>query len=103
MKSRVKVSSPSVPSAEKLQEKQLVSSAFTAHRHRSPSPSPPSSPKVLSASRSGSRGAAVTPPSVNSSSGHSEIRSLEELFPVESKDDDTLSERSVASDGKRLA
>ncbi|XP_017576216.1 uncharacterized protein C19orf44 homolog isoform X2 [Pygocentrus nattereri] len=98
LKSGVNVSSPSVPSADQRQGKSHVSSAFTAHHHQSVSPSPPLSPKVLPASRSGSRRAVVTPLSLNSSSSHSEIRSLEELFPVASKDDDTLSEQSAVSD-----
>ncbi|XP_036442560.1 uncharacterized protein C19orf44 homolog [Colossoma macropomum] len=102
MKSSVNVSSSSVPSAEQHKEKAHVSSAFTAQRHQSVSPSPPSSPKVLPASRSGSRRAVVTPLSLNSASGHSEIRSQEELFPVASKDDDTLSERSAVSDDFKL-
>ncbi|KAL6469478.1 hypothetical protein MHYP_G00230020 [Metynnis hypsauchen] len=102
LKSSVNVSSSSVPSADQHKEKSHVSSAFTAHRHQSVSPSPPLSPEVLPASRSGSRRAVVTPLSLNSSSGHSEIRSLEELFPVASKDDDTLSERSAVSDDFKL-
>lgn len=36
--------------------------------------------------------------SVSSESDHSEIRSLDDLFPVDS--DDTLSERSAVLDGK---
>ncbi len=40
--------------------------------------------------------------SVSSETDHSEIRSLDDLFPVASAldSDDTLSERSAASDGK---
>ncbi|KAL7867062.1 hypothetical protein AOLI_G00148760 [Acnodon oligacanthus] len=102
LKSSVNVSSSSVPSTDQHKEKSHVSSAFTAHRHQSVSPSPPLSPKVLPASRSGSRRAVVTPLSLNSSSGHIEIRSLEELFPGVSKDDDTLSERSAVSDDFKL-
>ncbi|XP_072516483.1 uncharacterized protein C19orf44 homolog isoform X2 [Salminus brasiliensis] len=93
-----RTSSSSFQSAEKHKETAPVSSAFAAHQHYSPSPSPPSSPKALSASRSGSRGPKVNLLSLSSASGGSEIKSLEELFPVASNDDDTLSEKSVASD-----
>ncbi|KAI4877667.1 hypothetical protein NFI96_021343 [Prochilodus magdalenae] len=99
MKSSVGVSSSS---PEKYKDKVHVSSAFTVQHHQIASPSPPSSPKVLPSSRPGSRRAVVTPLSLKSVSGHSEIRSLEELFPVVSKDEDTLSERSSVSDDFHL-
>ncbi|XP_051550655.1 uncharacterized protein C19orf44 homolog isoform X2 [Myxocyprinus asiaticus] len=71
---------------------------------RSLSPSPPTSPKPPSPSRPDSRRVRFTERSVSSESSHSEIRSLDDLFPVPavSDADDTLSERSSASDDFKL-
>lgn len=106
-KDKESASSLPFPSAKEHKEHVPASSAFTAHRHYSPSPSPPSSPKALSASRSVSRGPKVNLLSLSSASGQSEIKSLEELFPVASNhddddDDNTLSEKSVLSDDFKI-
>uniref|UniRef100_W5LQI7 Chromosome 5 C19orf44 homolog n=1 Tax=Astyanax mexicanus TaxID=7994 RepID=W5LQI7_ASTMX len=106
-KDKEKAPSLPFPSAKEHKEHVPPSSAFTAHRHYSPSPSPPSSPKALSASRSVSRGPKVNLLSLSSASGQSEIKSLEELFPVASNhddddDDNTLSEKSVLSDDFKI-
>ncbi|XP_051977974.1 uncharacterized protein C19orf44 homolog [Xyrauchen texanus] len=68
------------------------------------SPSPPTSPKPPSPSRPDSHRVRFTERSVSSESSHSEIRSLDDLFPVPavSDADDTLSERSSASDDFKL-
>ncbi|XP_026775791.3 uncharacterized protein C19orf44 homolog isoform X1 [Pangasianodon hypophthalmus] len=87
--------------APEHKEKQRVQSAFTAQHHKSPSPSPPSSRKVSSPSRPFSQRAGLTS-SLSSAPDHSEIRSLEELFPIACNHDDTQSERSVLSDDFKL-
>ncbi|MCJ8737667.1 hypothetical protein PDJAM_G00026810 [Pangasius djambal] len=87
--------------APEHKEKQRVQSAFTAQHHKSPSLSPPSSRKVSSPSRPFSQRAGLTS-SLSSAPDHSEIRSLEELFPIASNHDDTQSERSVLSDDFKL-
>ncbi|XP_035379151.1 uncharacterized protein C19orf44 homolog isoform X2 [Electrophorus electricus] len=101
MKTSEKVAN-AVPSAENHEEKFPVSSAFTDRHHKTPSLSPPSSPKIPSARRPVSRRAGVTHLSLSSSSGHSEIRTLDELFSVASNNDDTLSEKSVILDDFQL-
>ncbi|XP_058257389.1 uncharacterized protein C19orf44 homolog isoform X2 [Hemibagrus wyckioides] len=81
-------------------EKQPVQSAFTAQHHK-PTPSPPLSRKISTPSRPFSPRAGQTS-SLSSAPDHSEIRSLEELFPITSDHDDTQSERSVLSDDFKL-
>ncbi|KAK3533793.1 hypothetical protein QTP70_027357, partial [Hemibagrus guttatus] len=82
-------------------EKQPVQSSFTAQHHKRPTPSPPLSRKVSTPSRPFSPRAGLTS-SLSSAPEHSEIRSLEELFPITSDHDDTQSERSVLSDDFKL-
>ncbi|XP_053490492.1 uncharacterized protein C19orf44 homolog isoform X2 [Ictalurus furcatus] len=89
-----------VPAPEH-KEKQPVQSAFAAQHYKSPSPSPPSSRKISSPSRPFSQRADLNS-SLSSAPDHSEIRSLEELFPIASDHDDTQSERSVLSDDFKL-
>ncbi|XP_062869014.1 uncharacterized protein C19orf44 homolog [Trichomycterus rosablanca] len=83
----------------------LGSSAFTSHHGQktpSASASPYSSPKIPSPSRPLSRRAEPVERSLSSASGHSEIRSLEELFPISAAHDDTQSDISVQSDDFKL-
>ncbi|XP_065100410.1 uncharacterized protein C19orf44 homolog isoform X2 [Paramisgurnus dabryanus] len=72
-----------------------------------PSPTskhPPSSPKPPPSSRPDSRRLMFTDRSLSSESDHSEIKSLDDLFPVAAAldSDDTVSERSAASDDFKL-
>nr|XP_055073890.1 uncharacterized protein C19orf44 homolog [Misgurnus anguillicaudatus]XP_055073892.1 uncharacterized protein C19orf44 homolog [Misgurnus anguillicaudatus]XP_055073893.1 uncharacterized protein C19orf44 homolog [Misgurnus anguillicaudatus]XP_055073894.1 uncharacterized protein C19orf44 homolog [Misgurnus anguillicaudatus]XP_055073895.1 uncharacterized protein C19orf44 homolog [Misgurnus anguillicaudatus] len=72
-----------------------------------PSPTskhPPSSPKPPPSSRPDSRRLMFTERSMSSESDHSEIKSLDDLFPVAAAldSDDTVSERSAASDDFKL-
>lgn len=82
---------------KKSSEKPTISSAAPKQhkdlKHRSLSPSP---------SRSESHMVRFIERSVSSEIDHSEIRSLDDLFPVAAApdSDDTLSERSAVSDGK---
>lgn len=82
--------------APEHKEKQPVLSALAAQHHKHSSPSPP----VSSPGRPFSQRADLTT-SLSSAPDHSEIGSLEELFPVASNHDDTQSERSVLSDGMK--
>ncbi|KAF5898528.1 C19orf44-like protein [Clarias magur] len=86
-----------VLSAQEHKEKHLVRSGLTAQCYMSPSPSPLSSRRVSSHSKSFSQRADLTS-SLSSVQDHSEIRSLKELFPIASVHDETQSERSVLSD-----
>ncbi|XP_076880189.1 uncharacterized protein C19orf44 homolog isoform X2 [Brachyhypopomus gauderio] len=92
-----------VPSAEKDEELFPASEAFKDHLE-SLSLSLPSSPKTTFPSRPAFQRAGLTRLSLSSSSGHSEIRSLDELFPASDNDDndDTLTEKSVISDDFQL-
>lgn len=77
---------------KKSNEKSTVPSATPERHHRSLSPSP---------SRPESRMVRFTERSVSSELEHSEIRSLDDLFPV-ADSDDTLSERSAVLDDFKL-
>lgn len=81
-------------------EKQPVHSTFTEQHHKRLSPSPPSSRDVSTPGRPFSQTAGLIL-SLSSAPDHSEIKSLEELFPIASDHDDTQSEMSVLSDGKK--
>ncbi|XP_053369048.1 uncharacterized protein C19orf44 homolog isoform X1 [Clarias gariepinus] len=84
-----------VVTAQEHKEKHLVRLELGDQRYMSPSPSPLSSRRVSSCSKSFSQRADLTS-SLSSVQDHSEIRSLKELFP--SDHDETQSERSVLSD-----
>lgn len=86
--------------APEHKEKQPVQSTLTVPHHKRRTPSPPSSRKVAP-SRPFSPRAGLTS-SLSSTPDHSEIRSLEELFPITTDHDGTQSERSVLSDGKQV-
>ncbi|KAK2869231.1 hypothetical protein Q7C36_001102 [Tachysurus vachellii] len=86
--------------APEHKEKQPVQSALTVQHHKRRTPSPPSSHKVTP-SRPFSPRAGLTS-SLSSTPDHSEIRSLEELFPITTDHDGTQSERSVLSDDFKL-
>ncbi|XP_046712860.1 uncharacterized protein LOC124390843 [Silurus meridionalis] len=88
-------------SSKEVVEKQPVRSAFAAQRRKSLSPSPPSSPKISSPSRTLSNRSDLIS-SLHSAPDHSEIRSLEELFPLADNHDDTHSETSVLSDDFKI-
>ncbi|XP_027015643.2 uncharacterized protein C19orf44 homolog [Tachysurus fulvidraco] len=86
--------------APEHKEKQPVQSALTVQHHKRRTPSPPSSRKVTP-SRPFSPRAGLTS-SLSSTTDRSEIRSLEELFPITTDHDGTQSERSVLSDDFKL-
>ncbi|KAF4083165.1 hypothetical protein AMELA_G00136970 [Ameiurus melas] len=87
--------------APKHKENQPVMAAFAAQHYKSPSPSPLSSRKISSPIRPFSQRADLNS-SMSSAPDPSEMRSLEELFPIASDHDDTQSERSALSDDFKL-
>ncbi|KAI5626551.1 hypothetical protein C0J50_13840 [Silurus asotus] len=88
-------------SSKEVVEKQPVRTPFAAQRRKSLSPSPPSSRKISSPSRTLSNRSDLIS-SLHSAPDHSEIRSLEELFPLASNHDDTHSETSMLSDDFKI-
>ncbi|TSK53724.1 hypothetical protein Baya_3284 [Bagarius yarrelli] len=92
-----KKSSKDIMLTAEHKEKQPVHSAFTAQHHTRLSPSPPSSRNISTPSRPFFQTTGRSS-CLSSAPDHSEIKSLEELFPITSDHDDTQSERSVFSD-----